>query len=203
MFMFDVETLGKRSHSVILSMACIYFNPDDKPDHHWLRENAFFAKFNVEDQVKRLKRSINKPTIEWWAKQCENVKVASFHPHPTKDVIFEDGYEAMREWVKSKNDEKCWVWARGNLDQLVMDDIEESIGLVPIFPYARWRDVRTAIDFLYNTTNGYVSVDYPGFDPKLEITKHNPIDDCILDAMSLMYGVQQEEENGSAHKKDG
>ena len=30
MFMFDIETLGIESNSVILSMACIYFNPAEK-----------------------------------------------------------------------------------------------------------------------------------------------------------------------------
>ena len=188
MFIFDVETLGKRSNSVILSMACIYFDPDTKPSHHELREGAFFAKFDVRDQHKRLGREMGQSTMDWWAKQCDNVKKASFIPHEI-DCRFEDGYEAMRQWVKEKNDDKCWVWARGNLDQLVMDDIEEQIGLTPIFPYSRWRDVRTAIDFLYNTTNGYCDVDYPGFDSRNDISKHNPIDDCILDAMMLMYGV--------------
>ena len=188
MFIFDVETLGKRSNSVILSMACIYFDPDAKPTPQELREGAFFAKFDVRDQHKRLGREMGQSTMDWWAKQCDNVKKASFIPHEI-DCRFEDGYEAMRQWVKEKNDDKCWVWARGNLDQLVMDDIEEQIGLTPIFPYSRWRDVRTAIDFLYNTTNGYVDVDYPGFDSRNDISKHNPIDDCILDAMMLMYGV--------------
>jgi hypothetical protein len=95
----------------------------------------------------------------------------------------------MREWAKSKNDTKCWVWARGNLDQLVLDDIEEQIGLEPIWPFARWRDVRTAVDFLYGTTTGYTKVNHPVFDSKLHITKHNPVDDCIFDAMMLMYGA--------------
>ena len=194
MFMFDCETLGKRSNSVILSMACIHFDPLQKPTPESLREGAFFAKFKVKDQVQRLGREINKSTMEWWAKQCENVKVASYKPSH-HDVEFEVGYEAMREWVAEKNDNKSWVWARGNLDQLVMDDIEEQIGLTPIFPYARWRDVRTAIDFLYETDNGYTDVDYPGFDSRNHITKHNPIDDCLLDAMMLMYGVKREVES--------
>ena len=125
MFIFDVETLGKRSNSVILSMACIYFDPDTKPSHHELREGAFFAKFDVRDQHKRLGREMGQSTMDWWAKQCDNVKKASFIPHEI-DCRFEDGYEAMRQWVKEKNDDKCWVWARGNLDQLVMDDIEEQ-----------------------------------------------------------------------------
>jgi hypothetical protein len=29
--MFDVEMLGKESNSVILSMACIHFDPNNKP----------------------------------------------------------------------------------------------------------------------------------------------------------------------------
>ena len=149
-FIFDVETLGKRSNSVILSMAAIYFDPDTSPTYEELRQGAFFAKFSVEDQIKRLNREVGKTTIQWWSKQCENVRNKSFKPSKI-DERFEDGYERMRAWAKSKNDEKCWVWARGNLDQLVLDDIEEQLGLDPIWSFNRWRDVRTAIDFLYGT----------------------------------------------------
>jgi hypothetical protein len=73
-----------------------------------------------------------------------------------------------------------------------MDSIEEQIETDPIFPYARWRDVRTAVDFLYNTSNGYCKVNYEEFNPDHHITKHDPIDDCILDAMMLMYGERKE-----------
>ena len=194
MFIFDVETLGKQSNSVILSMACIHFNPDEQPSHTELKQSAFFAKLEVSDQLQRLKRTAGKSTMEWWAKQCENVKNKSFKPSGI-DEKFEDAYERMREWAKSKNDNKCWVWARGNLDQLVMDDIEEQLGIEPIFKYERWRDVRTAVDFLYGTTNGYTDIEVPpwveSFDPSLHITKHNPIDDCVYDAMMLIYGKKK------------
>ena len=123
MFIFDVETLGKRSNSVILSMAAIHFDPNTKPSPQELRDSAFFAKFSVKEQIKEMKREINQPTVDWWAKQCKNVKVASLIPSDL-DCSFVDGYESMRKWADSKNDNKCWVWARGNLDQLVMDDIE-------------------------------------------------------------------------------
>jgi hypothetical protein len=187
MFIFDVETLGKESNSVILSMAAIYFNPDLQPSHKDLFESAFFVKFDVEDQIKRLHRKVGKTTMQWWSKQCTNVKNKSLRPS-VEDVKFETGYEAMRQWANSKNDKDCYVWARGNLDQLVLDSFEEQLEIEPIWPYSRWRDVRTAVDFLYNKTNGYCDVDYPGFDSTLHITKHNPVDDCVLDAMQLMYG---------------
>ena len=193
MFIFDVETLGKESNSVILSMAAIYFDTTKTPSHTELRESAFFVKFDVEDQIKRLNRKVGKSTMQWWSKQCDNVRTVSFKPNKAIDVKFEDGYEDMRAWAKSKNDTNCWVWARGNLDQLVLDSFEEQLEIEPIWPFQRWRDVRTAIDFLYGTTVGYCKVVTPPwvetFDKDLHITKHNPIDDCVLDAMMLMYGV--------------
>ncbi len=189
--MFDVETLGKESNSVILSMACIYFNPDEKPTPQQLRDSAFFCKFDAGDQINRLNRAVGKTTAIWWSKQCENVRRKSFITDPSIDEKFEDGYERMRKWAQSKNDSKCWVFARGNLDQLVMDSIEEQLEIQPVFPFSRWRDVRTAIDFLYGTTSGYTKVNYPGFDPQLHITKHNPIDDCVFDIMMLIYGEKQ------------
>jgi hypothetical protein len=197
MFVFDVETLGKESNSVILSMAAIYFNPDEQPGHQKLFDEAFFVKFDVADQMKRLDRKVGKSTMQWWAKQCENVRIKSFKPNPAIDVKFEDGYEAMRQWAKSKNDTKCYVWARGNLDQLVLDSFEEQLSIEPIWDYSRWRDVRTAVDFLYNVNTGYVKAEVPPwietFDKDLHITKHNPIDDCVLDAMMLMYGKPNEQ----------
>lgn len=185
MFVFDVETLSKSSEAVILSMAAVYFEPSEKPSHHQMRETGFFVKFNAKDQIERLHRKMGKSTIDWWAKQCDNVKKRSFIRHEN-DVIFEDGYEMMRTW--SKQFPKGTVFARGNLDQLVLDSIEEQCGLEPIWPYHLWRDVRTAIDFIYDTSNGYCDVDYEGFDSFLDITKHDPLDDCILDGMMLLYG---------------
>ena len=190
MFIFDVETLGTKSSSVILSMACIYFDPDKKPSPQEIRSNAFFVKLDAPDQIKRLNRTVTKSTIDWWAKQCDQVKQKSFFPTPS-DVKLEDGIELMREWSNGFLDKKkCWVWARGNLDQLVLDDAEEQLGIESVFHYNKWRDVRTAVDFLTGSNNGYCGVDYPGFDPALHITKHDPIDDCVYDAMMLIYGVK-------------
>jgi hypothetical protein len=189
MFIFDVETLGKESNSVMLSMAAIYFDPETKPSYEDLYNSAFFVKFDVEDQVRRLDRKIGKTTMQWWAKQCDIVKAKSLKPNKVLDVKFEDGYESMRKWAESKKDDQCYVWARGNLDQLVLDSFEEQLEIKPIWPFNRWRDVRTAIDILYNTSNGYCPVNYKGFSAESKVIKHNPVDDCAYDAMMLMYGA--------------
>ena len=103
MFMFDVETLGVASDSVVLSMACIQFDPTTNPTYKELKESAFFVKFDAKDQVNRLNRKIDKSTVEWWGKQCQNVKIKSLIPSES-DVTVEDGIVQFRSWVESKSD---------------------------------------------------------------------------------------------------
>jgi hypothetical protein len=91
----------------------------------------------------------------------------------------------------TEKSDKDIIWARGNLDQIVVDCTEEKLEREHIWPFNRWRDVRTAVDLMYGTTNGYCKVKYEGFDSSLHITKHNPIDDALLDAMMLMYGESE------------
>ena len=175
MFLFDVETLGKETNSVVLSMACIYFEADDTRTVEEMRRDAFFVKIDVKDQITRLKRSVTKSTMEWWAKQSQIVKDKSVNVKPD-DVKIEDGIEMFRAYAnKHDPDKKAIVWARGNLDQMVLDAVEEQLGVEPVFFYNRWRDVRTAVDFITNSTTGYCDVDFPGFDPYIHIYKH-----CLL-----------------------
>jgi hypothetical protein len=74
MLMFDLESLGVESNSVMLSLACIHFNPDDKPTYKELVDSAFFVKFSVRDQVENYGRKVDKNTLQWWEKQCEIVR---------------------------------------------------------------------------------------------------------------------------------
>jgi len=189
MFMFDIETMGKESTSVVLSIACIHFNPDTDFTYKQLKDSAFFVKLNAKDQIQRLNRVVRKDSLQWWEKQCENAKVQSLYPHGN-DIRADEAIELLRKWAKVKDPtEKEWVFARGNLDQLVIESLTDKIGVEQVFLFPRWRDVRTAIDFLYGTGNGYCKVEKEGFDSYIDVTKHNPVDDCAFDIMMLKYGV--------------
>jgi hypothetical protein len=188
--MFDVETLGVESTSVILSLSCIHFRSENKPTYQQLKQDAFFVKFDAKDQAERFNRKIEKGAIKWWEKQCLFAKQKSLLPS-SDDYKLEDGMQLFHDWVKTKNDEKSWVWARGNLDQLILQSCERDAKLEPIFDYNRWRDVRTALDLLYNTANGYCDVDHPDFLYDRDVIKHDPVDDCALDIMMLIYGKEK------------
>lgn len=190
MVVFDIETMSKSSEAVILSMSAIYFDPSKKYTYQQLLDSAFFVKFNVEDQIKRLHRRADKSTMEWWSKQCDYAKKKSFIPSPETELTFEDGYELMRAWAKNLpvGRQKDWIFVRGQLDQLCVESMCDQLNIDKIFPYSQYRDVRTAIDFLYGTTNGYVEVQ--DFDPQAHVIKHCPIHDCAYDIMQLLYGKQ-------------
>lgn len=189
MYIFDVETLGIESTSVILSMACIYFNPEDKPTYQQLVDSAFFVKLNAADQVDRLKRSVSKSTLEWWETQHASVKKLSLIPNKLLDVSPEFAHAQLRTWATQFPDyATSTVWARGNLDQMVLGSLEEKMKVDPVFHFARWRDVRTAVDLLSGSNNGYCKI--PDFDFS-QVIKHNPIHDCASDAMMLMYGTSK------------
>jgi hypothetical protein len=187
--MFDIETMGKESTSVVLSIACIHFDPDTDFTYQELKDSAFFVKLNAKDQIQRLNRVVRKDSLQWWEKQCENAKRMSLYPHGN-DMRAEDALEKLRQWSLQKDpSQKEWVFARGNLDQLVIESLTDRIGVEQVFLFPRWRDVRTAIDFLYGTGNGYCKVEKEGFDPYIDVTKHDPIDDCAFDIMMLKYGI--------------
>lgn len=194
MFIFDIETLGTESDSVILSAAIIHFDSGEDCEFSVLKENACFVKFNVLEQVQVYSRKIERSTVDWWNKQCENVRRKSFYPSKD-DLSLAEGYSRIQAYVESMNDSDCWIWARGNMDQVCFSSIEKNLNVDnSLLPHYRWRDIRTAIDFLYNTKNGYVKVETPPwmkeFNPDIHITKHDPVDDCLFDIMQLKYGKQ-------------
>jgi hypothetical protein len=183
--MFDIETLGIESTSVILSFACIYFDPEKKPTYQELVDSAFFAKLDAKDQAERLKRTVTKSTLDWWTKQSAHAQHVSLTPF-FDDYKAEVALEKLREWAKQFPDsDKAIVWARGNLDQMAIGSLENACKVDTVFHFGRWRDVRTAVDLLTGSKNGYCKIE--GFDES-QVVKHDPIHDCAYDAMMLMYG---------------
>lgn len=187
MFIFDVETLGVESNSVVLSAALIQFNPEDKPDFQKLLDDAIYVKFNAKEQITKYKRGVDANTLEWWKKQHEYVRGLALDPKPD-DVSAEEGLRILSEYIRKF---PAWgkqtMWARGSLDQLVIDSLAYKLELEPIVNYNTWRDVRTAVDILYGSHNGYCEVEHPTFN-RSSVIKHHPVHDCALDAMMLMYG---------------
>lgn len=189
MLIFDVETLATESTCVVLSAAMIYFDPTTKPTYQSLLDSAVFVKFDAKEQVK-LGRKVDKATLEWWDRQPAFVKSKSFD-RSDDDVSAAEGLQILKNYITNTPlKENQTIWIRGSLDQLSIDSLAKTIDTAPIMPYNMYRDIRTAVDMLYGTTNGYVDIIHPEFDKHL-VVKHVPYHDCAFDAMMLCYGEQK------------
>jgi hypothetical protein len=187
MFIFDIETLGVESTAVVLSAALIHFDPEKQPTYQELLDNACFVKLKAKDQIERLKRTVDLGTVEWWKNQHEYTRSVSFDSS-SNDLTAEDALTQLHNYMnKYPNSQNQTMWARGSLDQMAIDSLAKKLAMQPITNYNLWRDVRTAVDLLYGTTNGYCEIDHPTF-KRHEVIKHHPVHDCALDAMQLLYG---------------
>jgi hypothetical protein len=108
---------------------------------------------------------------------------------PKKDDVTVDvGLNLVYNYMsKFPNHDKCVMWARGSLDQMVIDSLAKKANKPTITQYYLWRDVRTAIDILNDSNNGYSSVNHPEFNVN-DVIKHDPRHDVAYDVMMLLYG---------------
>ena len=186
---FDIESLGVSSESVILSAAITFGTIKDQYTTQELVDNTFFVKFNVEEQITKYKRTVDPDTGEWWKKQCDSVKKMSLIPS-NKDLSAKEGIVKLSEFVKSQCDPATSiVFARGSLDQVCLDSLTKQTQEPIIFPYSNWRDVRTYIECMAEKSKrGYCEINkayFPDYDPN-RIIKHQPTWDCILDFMMIL-----------------
>lgn len=187
MYMFDIETLGVESTTVVLSAAIIAFDPNDKSlTYDDYISEALFVKFDVQEQVNKYKRTIDKSTIEWWSNQHDYVRKVSFIPSEDDDLEAIEGINRLRDYIGDAG--KNTFWARGSLDQMAIDSLCKVTGQELLAPYNQWRDVRTALDCLTTTAkNGYCDLTIP-FDKGSNVIKHHPVHDCAYDIMQLVHG---------------
>lgn len=192
MFMFDIETLGIESTTVVLSAGIIYFDPEVDTDLSYLDfvKRGLMVKFDSKDQITRLNRTITKSTIDWWNKQGEYQRKSSMDFDKDHDLAAEDGIKELRKYINyhNKDGDKMIIWARGSLDQMAIDSLALAAGTEPIADFNKWRDVRTAVDLMTGSTNGYCEVD--GI-TKDEVIKHHPVHDCAYDILMLLRGKDQ------------
>lgn len=184
MFVFDIETLGIESTSVVLSAAIVHFDPSESVTYQELLDRALFVKFDAKIQVSN-GRTIDSSTLAWWEKQSSLAKSKSLIPDRNIDVSPEVGLNSLRSYYNNPNIGNKLVWTRGPLDQIVSESLAKSFKLEPFAPYWAYRDVRTAIDLTKDSNNGYCEVE--GFSDSA-VVKHDPIHDVAYDALMLLYG---------------
>lgn len=188
--MIDLETTGVATGSVVLSLACVDFTFEDHLSVEDYLNRSIFIKFNVEEQIKKYKRTSSAVTLQWWKDQSNESKLISFIPNNNLDVTLEVGLKKFNSFLHFTNyDQKnSYVWSRGShFDIPKVESLYEnlqSFGSTVSLPFNtfRVRDTRTYIDLLTGSTTAYYDLMEK---PDFNFVKHNPVHDCILEIKKM------------------
>lgn len=184
-FALDLETLGKGTDSIILSIAIVYFELGEHISYEELLKRSLLVKFNVMEQ-KKMGRKINRDTLEWWSNQPKDAQKASLFPSKN-DVTVEKGIRLLDEYVEKHGSKENMSWARGSLDQLLLDSLYTAINKKPSLKYNQYMDIRTFNRLMKESTDAFGYTSIPNFDMS-KVVKHHPVHDIALDVMGILYG---------------
>lgn len=184
-FVVDIETLDTESSAVLLSVGIVAVDFEEEFTFKDLVDNGLFVKFDARSQGKR---TVSQSTLDWWKSQSREAFESQVIPSE-KDVSLVEGFNRLREYMQ-RNDfsSKSIVWSRGVLDVMVLTSIAQQLKIEPLFQWWRGRDVRTAVDILSGSDNGYAPTTVEI--PKEIFIAHDPMHDAARDAILLRYCEQ-------------
>lgn len=161
--MLDIETLGTRSTSVILSIGAVEF---DKTSIL----KTFHKHINI-DSCLRQGLTVDGRTIQWWMDQSDEARALMQVPgEPLYDVLVD--FRNAFDW-----DNKA-VWCNGaSFDFPIIENALHQCGLQLPWAYYNTRDYRTLKNLVSRQTYDSLKVR-----PKVA---HNALDDAIAQARTL------------------
>ena len=190
LLVFDYETMSNNAlNAAVVSLGAVICNwedidVDDALDTvERLEKDGFYCNIKLQGQYEKYGLECNPETIRWWSKQGDFAKEML----QSKDkVTVEQHCQMFIDFCISKGlTQKTAVYIRApHFDFTIMQNVFERVGFPLPFNHFKVRDVRTAIDIVYGTDNGYV----PGFReelPRLGLTEHYALHDCLKDLLQL------------------
>ena len=162
--MIDLETLGTKPDSVILSLAALKFDPYSNKEP----TDGIYIKLDVDQQV-ALPRTIDEDTLNWWAKQSDEIR---------EEAMGEQDRVSLKTATKELNKFLVGVdkiWAQGPVfDIVILENLYRQLNIPAPWNYWQIADCRT----LFSLEE----------DPRKKgDLLHNPLYDCVIQAK----GVQE------------
>lgn len=159
--MLDIETLGRKSNAVVLSVGAIFFDKERLG-------GEFYRVLDTPTQVE-VGRTTNAETIDWWSKQEKAAQDAVFAVTPT------DTRQALEEFIEWIARQPVNMWGNGaDFDCVIFGSLFEDFGLKKPWGYGDNRCFRT----LKNLCIPFGSHELP----HRHGTQHNALDDAVYQA---------------------
>ena len=170
--MLDLETLGTKPGSVILSIGAVLFDPKTGE----LGEEFYTAVSS--DSCVGYGLTVDQKTAAWWDKQSDEARVALRAALDPEAPKLHEALAAFKQWVQEHSIEKNnrLIWGNGaSFDVPLLDAAYEAVRLVP--PYEFWGSM--CFRTMKNLHRDVVA-------PAREGTHHNALDDAKHQARHLI-----------------
>lgn len=164
--MLDIETLGTKMGSVILSVAFIPFKENDV---------GYVSNLNVDDQLKA-GMEINYETVKWWFSddKVESLIRSIKNPQPVLKVL-----EEIEDFVSIK---EFTLWSHGaNFDEPMLNTLFSAFGKRAPWSHRSVRDTRTIFDL--------AGVDYSRDFCLTQDKQHTAVDDAKNQIKAVKFAL--------------
>jgi hypothetical protein len=161
--MLDLESLGTRPDCAILTLGAVKFDPFT-PDAFG---DSLYFRIDVDEQL-ALGREIQQDTLDWWAKQADDVREEALGEHDR--VSLETMYRDLNRFCVGVEN----IWCQGPaFDIVILENIYRQQGWPTPWQFWQIRDSRTLFG-----VHG---------DPreKGKAGLHNALEDCISQAQGV------------------
>lgn len=173
--MLDLETLGKKSGCVIISIGIVKFDPFKLNSVTEIMDGEFYLGYPDRHQQQRLGAQLDVSTVEWWVNQTDKAKAAMKKPQQPVEEVLDDVTKFLRGC--------SGLWCNGpSFDTPILralfNRIEQEMNVV------YWKDLccRTA-KFLAGGSGATV----PGIS---NLTAHTALDDAIKQAALVQRHIR-------------
>ena len=163
--MIDIETLGTKPYSVLLSLAGVEFDLESGETGRTFYQNISIQSCLDHNLV------IEEQTLLWWLKQDKQAQETLINPTPKRDTLDNVLYKFYGWLINIKQQDKpLYMWGNSNrFDLGLLSNAMERVGIEKMpWNFYDERDVRTLVHF-----NPQIKKDMV-----FEGVKHSALDDC-------------------------
>ena len=160
--MLDLETMGKRSNSVIVSIAAVPFNLETGE----ISNDVFYERVGFQSCL-NLGLKIQASTVLWWMKQNEEARNEICYGADDIQTVIEE----LNDFFSRLNN-NFQIWGNGaNFDIGILQDAYHICGYNNLpWKFRNERDVRTLVSLAPHIKKQIINTGI----------SHIPVDDCIF-----------------------
>jgi hypothetical protein len=160
----DIETLGTKPDTVVLTIGGIKFDPHADDGLH----SQFYYRLDVNEQLEK-GRSVMDSTLDWWSKQDKDVYEEALGEDNRTSVL--EVLKALNKWLVGVDK----IWCQGPVFDIgILQDLYEEIDLHFNWSFWNIRDSRTLFGLMDK-------------DPRKEFdfAAHNALEDAIVQSLCI------------------